>query len=167
MARPPARRLTREETSELSRVTQLRHPQILAVARGADDVVILLPDRMVIRRPRGWEMVAWQDIQRGGFSDAGELSWELTDGTKRTATIDDVAIVPRAFQELIRSSIIVSRRMELTGGLGSVMISGRRSPTGDGAVSWQTEALGRCNLSDSAVQSQVLELVARMRAEFE
>ena len=168
MAPRSARKLTREETAALASATGVPHPRVLAISRGPESIVILMPDRLVVRRPNGWEMVAWEDIQRGGFNgDSSVLSWELTDRTRSQVVIDDPVTVPRAFDELIRSSILVARRVRLTDDLGSVVITGRRSPTGQGPISWQTEAVGRCNLADPRVQSQVLDLVAEARAEFE
>lgn len=168
MAPRSARKLTREETAALASATGVSHPRVLAVARGPEAVVVLLPDRLVVRRPNGWEMVAWEDIQRGGFDgDTSVLSWELTDQSRSQVSIDDPVRVPRAFQELIGSSILVARRVRLADDLGTVVITGRRSPTGHGPVSWQTEAMGRCNLADPRVQSQILDLVTEARAEFE
>lgn len=164
----PARKLTRDETNALAAATGVKKPRILAVARGSEGVLILLPDRLVARRENGWEIVAWEDIQRGGFDgDSNTLCWELADQTKSQLVIDDPVVVPRAFQELVNSSILVSRQVRLAENLGTVMITGRRSPTGRGDIIWQTEGLGRCNLSDPRVQSQIFELVAEARSEFE
>lgn len=160
-------RLTSDETAELQRIIGGRL-EVLTTARGQDAVVALLRDRMVIRRPQGWQLVAWSDVQRGGWNaDRMSLYWELVDGTKGEARLEVPGQVPHAFAERVRASIAVSRHVTLEDGLGTVLLVGRRTPGSSDPIVWEAEGVGRCDLADPRVQTQVLDLVEDLKTEFE
>ena len=75
--------------------------------------------------------------------------------------------LPQAFAERVRASIAVARHVTLEGGLGTVLLVGRRPPGSDAPIIWEAEGVGRCDLGDPRVESQVVTLVAELRAEFE
>ncbi|MGI5951831.1 MAG: hypothetical protein ACOX61_08310 [Brooklawnia sp.] len=160
-------RMTDTEADELRRIMGVRF-RPLAQVRGPQALVVLLHDRMAVRQPAGWQLVAWTDIQRGGWDDdRRRLHWELTDGTQGHAELDEPGQLPHAFAERVRASIVVTRHVRLDGELGSVILSGRRTPGTNGPISWQVETAGRTDLGDQRVADQVVELVAALRAEFE
>lgn len=167
MADRTAFQLTTIEVAELRRILG-RRPDVLVAARGSDAVVGLLRDRMVIRRAHGWELIAWSDVQRGGWdAAASRLHWELVDQTTGGIELPNPGPVPHAFAERVRASIAVTRHVSLADDLGTVLLVGRRQPGSNDPISWQAEGVGRCDLGDPRVQSQVLALVADLRAEFE
>ncbi len=158
---------TSDELAELRRILG-RQPEVLISARGPKALVILLRDRMSVRREQGWQLVAWSDVQRGGWDAAGSrLYWELVDGTPGEVVLDEPGALPPAFAERVRASIAVSRHIQLDDDLGSVLLVGRRQPGSSDAISWQVEGVGRCDLGDPRVQSQVMERMDELRAEFE
>lgn len=160
-------RLSRDETAELRKILG-RSPEVLVAARGPDAVVALLRDRMCVRRASGWQLVAWADIQRGGWDgEQHRLSWELIDASRSEVQLAAGDRLPQAFAERVRASIVVSRQVQLIDDLGTILVVGRRQPGSDDPITWQAEGLGRCDLNDERVQSFVLGLVAEMRAEFE
>ena len=67
MAAPPVFRLSADESAELQRIIG-RRPDVLIAARNDKDVIALLADRMAVRRVEGWQLMAWVDVQRGGFA---------------------------------------------------------------------------------------------------
>lgn len=167
MAAPPVFRLTAGESAELQRILG-RQPHVLLAARNDRDVIALLHDRMAVRRVEGWQLMAWVDVQRGGF-DASRMSlyWELVDGTKGEIRLERPGQLPQAFAERVRASIAVSRHVTLEDGLGTVLLVGRRTPGSNDPIVWEAEGIGRCDLGDPRVESQVVTLVAELRAEFE
>ncbi|MGB3954357.1 MAG: hypothetical protein WBL05_03595 [Brooklawnia sp.] len=166
MAVPPFR-LTAAEAAELRQIVG-RRPTIMVAARNDRELVAVLPDRMAVRRVEGWQLVAWVDIQRGGWNaDRNGLYWELVDGTRGEIRLEHPGQVPGAFAERVRASIVMSRQVTLQGGLGTVMVTGRRAPGSNEPIVWQAEGLGRLDLGDPRVQSQVLTVVADLRAEYE
>ncbi len=160
-------RLTGDEAAELRRILGGR-PHVLVAARGGSALVALLSDRMAIRTAQGWQLVAWPDIQRGGWdSENLRLHWELVDGTSDEVTLDHPGQLPHAFAERVRASIAVTRHVTLENGLGVVQLVGRRRPGSQDPVTWHAESVGRCDLGDPRVQTQVMDLVEQLRAEFE
>lgn len=167
MADRPSFRLTDVEAAELRRVLGVR-ADVLIAARGPEAVVALLRDRMAVRRRDGWQLIAWADVQRGGWdSDTSRLYWELIDSTKDGVQLNDPGQLPHAFAERVRSSIAVTRHMTLTGDLGTVLVTGRRSPGSTDPVVWQVEPSARTDLGDPRVEDQVRRIVDDLRAEFE
>ncbi len=167
MADRSAYKLTKDEIAELAKVLG-RRPDVLVAARGPEGFVALLRDRMVVRRRQGWQLVAWTDIQRGGWdSDNRRLYWQMTDGTRSEVELNQSSALPHAFAERVRASIVAWRQVELDDELGTVQVVGRRRPGSDEPISWQVEGLGRCDLGNPKVQSIVLGLVEEMRAEYE
>lgn len=167
MATRSAHKLTTDETNELQQILG-RRPDVLVLGRGPQGFVALLRDRMVVRHAQGWQLVAWTDIQRGGWnSDTNKLRWELVDGSRGEAILDEPAGLPHAFAERVRASIVVARQFDLDDDLGTVQVVGRRRPGSDDPISWQAEGLGRCDLTDPKVGSLVLDLVEQMRVEYE
>lgn len=164
------RNTVRPTATEITELTDVvgRRPKVLVAARGADGLVVLLSDQMVVRRPGGWDVIAWTDIQRGGWDgEMGRLSWELVDRTPGEVLLEQPSGLPQAFGERVRASMVVQRHVELPDDLGSVNLTGRRTPGTDEPISWRAEAVGRCDLSDPQVQANVVELVAELRTEFE
>lgn len=167
MADRASHKLTRDEVAALRNVLG-RSPDVLVSARGPQGFVALLRDRMVVRREQGWQLIAWVDVQRGGWdSEDQRLYWQLVDGTRSEITLNQNSVLAYAFAERVRASIVVSRQIQLDDGLGTVLIVGRRQPGSDDPISWQVEGLGRCDLNDPRVQSMVLGLVEETRSEFE
>lgn len=163
----PAYRLTADEAAELRRIVGSR-PNVLVAARTTRELVALLPDRLAIRRAEGWQVVAWVDVQRGGWnSERMALYWELVDGTKGEIRLTEPGQVPVAFAERVRASIVLSRQITLRGGLGTVLLTGRRAPGSSDPIVWQAEGIGRLDLGDPRVQSQVMTLVGELRTEYE
>ena len=160
-------RLTADERTELARALD-RRPELLVVGRGPDGPVAILRDVLAVRRPAGWQFVAWTDIQRGGWrAEPGELFWEMVDASTGAVQLASPGALPQAFAERVRASVVVQRQLSLPGELGTVLLAGRREPGSDAAISWQAEGLGRCNLSDPAVQAHVVAAMAELRAEFD
>ena len=160
-------RMTEGEAAELRRILGER-PRPLIQVRGDQSLVVLLRDRLAVRQPTGWQLIAWADVQRGGWDDARRrLYWELVDGVEGFAELDEPGQLPHAFAERVRASIVVSRQVRLNGDAGSVVLIGRRAPNTDEPVSWQVEAMGRTDLSDPRVAAEVVELVDELKAEFE
>lgn len=166
----PRHQLHQPTPDELAQLRGIigRRPDVLVAARGPEALVILLRDRMAIRRPQGWQLVAWSDILRGGWDAAGSrLYWELVDKSTGEVVLDSPGALPPAFAERVRASIVVSRSVQLEDELGTVLLVGRRQPGGSGPIAWQAEGLGRCDLGNPRVQSQVLERMEELRAEVE
>lgn len=167
MADRSASRLTADESAELQRAVG-GHLGVLGLARGQDVLVVLGRDRMAVRRPKGWHLVAWSDIRRGGWdSERRRLYWELVEGTLDEVALDAPGQLPHAFAERVQASIAVSRHVMLTDDLGTVLIMGRRRPGSNDPIIWQVEGVGHCDLNDPRVQSQVMDQVEELRGEFE
>ena len=73
----------------------------------------------------------------------------------------------KTFAERVQASIVVQRQATLPDDLGTVHLAGRREPVTNGAISWQAEGLGRCDLNDPRVNTLVRELLAELQAELD
>lgn len=161
-------RVTGDEKAELRQVLG-RRPDIIASARQPDGrLAAALRDVLAVRREGGWQLVAWADIQRGGWdANRTALYWELVDASTGEVVLDAPGMLPQTFSERVQASIVVQRQVVLPDDLGTVHLAGRREPGSDGPISWQAEGLGRCDLNDPRVNSLVRELMAELRAELD
>ncbi len=161
-------RLTGDEKAELRQALG-RRADVLASGRQPDGrLALALRDVFAVRQAGGWQLIAWADVQRGGWNgDRSALYWELVDASKGEVVLAEPGLLPQTFAERVQASIVVQRQVTLPVDLGTVHLAGRREPGTNGAISWQAEGLGRCDLNDPRVNTLVRELLAELQAELD
>ncbi|GAA2178693.1 hypothetical protein GCM10009785_02340 [Brooklawnia cerclae] len=167
MAHRNPNRLDAAETTEL-REALGRRPDVLVAAHGPEATAAVLHDVFAVRRPGGWNLVAWVDIRTGSWDyESRRLRWELVDGTKDDVVLTEPGQMPVTFAERVQASIAVQRQVQLPDGLGSVTLVGRRQPGSSDPISWQAQGLGRTDLGNPAIAKHVVGLIGELRREFD
>ena len=155
----------RDELREL-RALRGSAPQVIAAGRGDGVLVAVLSDGLAVRHEGLWSQVGWQEIQHGTWDRDNELlTWTLIDGTEHSAVLTEAGQVPGAFQERVQASILVQEKLQVPGG-GSVVLSGRRNPAGQGDVTWMAQPSGRATMDDPVVQEFIVNQSERLADEY-
>ena len=140
--------------------------RVLAWARGADGVVVGLPDRLAIQTRDGWRFVGWHDIDKGGWdAPSGRLRWTLLDGAADDVVLAEPGSLPDLFRERVGASIVVQQRFELGRGRAAMIVARRRLGDGRHPLIWSLSRHG--GPFDVAQSDQAEAELARLRREYD
>lgn len=140
----------------------------LAVARGDGALVVATRGCMAVSREGRWQVVPWDEILNGGWdAPTTTLRWSLLDGTRESVQLGDPAELPGVFIERIQASIVVQKRFEIPGELGTIVISGRRNPARADDLRWMVQPIGRTDLADPEVRRVATAETENLKREYE
>jgi hypothetical protein len=136
--------------------------RVLTAGRAADQTWVVATGRALID---GARRTPWTDIVHAQWYDEEQvLAVDLLPGTQPSyrLTLSDPGRVPETVHERVMASILVNRRMVLTGG-GARLVA--RRGEGSPEVVWQVVADPGVDLADPAVRARVDAALADLQAE--
>lgn len=140
--------------------------RVLAWARGADGVVVGLPDRLAIQTGDGWRFVGWHDIDKGGWdAKDSRLRWALVGGGDDEVVLTEPGSLPDLFRERVGASIVVQQRFELSRGRAAMIVARRRLDDDRHPLIWSLSRQG--GPFDIAQADQAEAELARLRREYD
>ncbi len=140
--------------------------RVLAWARGADGVVVGLPDRLAIQTGDGWRFVGWHDIDKGGWdAKDSRLRWALVGGGDDEVMLDRTGVAARPVSRAGGASIVVQQRFELIRGRAAMIVARRRLDDDRHPLIWSLSRQG--GPFDVAQADQAEAELARLRREYD
>lgn len=145
----------------------LKRPRVLGWAEAGKDLVVGLPDRLVLQRSGVWSQLRWVEVMSGGWDPVkSTLSWHCADHDG-SIVLTMAGTMPEIFRERVQASIALAKSVELPDG-GTATIYARHDPVCKRReLTWGVVPGASADTETPANKAFIQKALARFQAEYD